>query len=169
MKTLLLMCGAPGSGKTYWAKKVLGLQGGEVPIKYFSRDEVRFEMVPEDEEYFSKEDAVFKEWIRRIQEALDSDEDCYIIADATHVSPKSRAKTLDSLRLGDTSIIAVSCDPGLKVCLEQNAQRTGRARVPDAAIRQMHYNFVPPQEGEKYEYVATLVATYDEEKEGEAV
>ena len=60
MKTLLLMCGAPGSGKTYWAKKAMGLQGGEIPIKYFSRDEVRFEMVPEDEEYFSKEDAVFK-------------------------------------------------------------------------------------------------------------
>ena len=76
------MCGAPGSGKTYWAKKALELKSGEVPIKYFSRDEVRFEMVPEDEEYFSKEDAVFKEWIRRIQEALDSDEDCYVIADA---------------------------------------------------------------------------------------
>ena len=169
MKTLLLMCGAPGSGKTYWAKKAMGLQGNEIPIKYFSRDEVRFEMVPEDEEYFSKEDAVFKEWIRRIQEALDSDEDCYVIADATHVSPKSRAKTLDSLRLGDTSIITVSCNPGLKVCLEQNAQRTGRARVPDVAIRQMHYNFVEPQEGEKYKYAATLVATYDEEEEGKTV
>ena len=62
LKKVWLMCGIPGSGKSTWAKKRLMENGGI----WISRDEVRFSMVKEDEDYFSKECEVFDKFIANI-------------------------------------------------------------------------------------------------------
>ena len=66
LKKVWLMCGIPGSGKSTWIKKRLMENGGI----WISRDEVRFSMVKEDEDYFSKECEVFDKFISNICEAL---------------------------------------------------------------------------------------------------
>ena len=152
-KILLLMCGPSGAGKSYWAKNFINNNSNTV---WVSRDAVRFSMVSEDEEYFSKEDAVFKEWIRQIQEALDSDAEGYVIADATHLTERSRNKTLNALHFSEDKIIPVYAYPGVAKCLEQNEQRTGRARVPRSVIRRMCANFEEPTKEEKYKYYSIL-------------
>ena len=48
--TLVLMCGAPGSGKTTIAKKLMCNND-----LYISRDEIRYSMISDEDEYFSKE------------------------------------------------------------------------------------------------------------------
>ena len=53
MKKLYVMCGGPGSGKSTWIKKNLPTFKGYT--KVVSRDEIRFSLVKEGEEYFSKE------------------------------------------------------------------------------------------------------------------
>lgn len=65
MNKLHIVMGIPGSGKSTWIEN--HLYESSVRI---SRDEVRFSMVSEEEEYFSKEKAVFKEFIYRINECL---------------------------------------------------------------------------------------------------
>ena len=50
-KTLWLMCGAPGSGKSYFAKNILI---NDDHWFYVSRDEIRFRIIKNDEEYFSR-------------------------------------------------------------------------------------------------------------------
>ena len=89
-KRIFILSGPAGVGKTTWIKKQIAEHGGI----HVSRDEVRFSMVSEDEDYFAHEDEVFAEWIRQCQEAIDDDvnEDIYI--DATHLNKKSRDKTL---------------------------------------------------------------------------
>ena len=155
-KCLILMCGPSGAGKSTWAKKIAEEQ--VKPVHYVSRDEVRFSMVSEEEEYFSKENEVFKEWIRRIQSFLDTDEDCYIIADATHLSERSRNKTLDALVLPDNiNIIPVSVYPGVQKCLDRNELRSGRARVPRSVIRRMCMSYEAPTSNEKYPYYSILM------------
>ena len=154
-KCLILMCGPSGAGKSTWAKKI---EEQIKPVHYVSRDEVRFSMVSEEEEYFSKEEEVFKEWIRRIQNFLDTDENCYIIADATHLSERSRNKTLDALNIPDnTNIIPVSVYPGVQKCLDRNEMRSGRARVPRSVIRRMCMSYEAPTSDEKYPYCSILM------------
>ena len=53
MPTLYIYCGIPGSGKSYYAQNI------QKDVPYLSRDAIRFSMVNEDEEYFSKETKVF--------------------------------------------------------------------------------------------------------------
>lgn len=153
-KILLLMCGPSGAGKSHWVKNFIKDRPNAT---WVSRDVVRFSMVSEDEEYFSKEDAVFKEWIRQIQEALDTDEEGWVIADATHLNERSRNKTLNALHFSeDDKIIPVYAYPGVKKCLEQNEQRTGRAYVPRSVIRRMCESFEEPTAEEKYKYYSIL-------------
>lgn len=155
-KCLILMCGPSGAGKSTWAKKMAEKQAK--PVYYVSRDEVRFSMVSEEEEYFSKENEVFKEWIHRIQNFLDIDEDCYVIADATHLSERSRNKTLDALNIpNNTNIIPVSVYPGVQKCLDRNEKRSGRARVPRSVIRRMCMSYEVPTSNEKYHYYSIIV------------
>ena len=75
--TLVLMCGAPGSGKTTIAKKLMGNND-----LYISRDEIRYSMISDEDEYFSKEKEVFNEYIKQIDEALTKNYH-WIFADAT--------------------------------------------------------------------------------------
>lgn len=153
-KTLLLMSGPSGAGKSYWVKNFIKDRPNAI---WVSRDAVRFSMVSENEKYFSKENDVFKEWIRQIQEALDSEGEGWVIADATHLNERSRNKTLDALILDDDiQIIPVFSYPGVQKCLENNEKRYGRAYVPRSVIRRMAMNYEPPVDGEKYKYYSIL-------------
>ena len=152
-KTVYLFCGPPGGGKTTIAKSMmLDIPfGGETA--YISRDEIRFELLKEGEDYFAHEDEVFNTFVDRINHALGSDCCANIFIDATHLSEKSRNKTLDRLHLAeDTILIPVSVRPPLERCLEQNALRSGLARVPETAIRNMYASYKEPTYKEKYNY-----------------
>ena len=135
-KRLFLMAGAPGSGKSTFAKNNM------IPGRtcYISRDEVRFELVSETEPYFSKEKQVFNEFVRRISEGLKLYDD--VIADATHLNEKSRIKILSRLYpyLDNTDIIIIYMQTPLDICLERNETRQGtRAYVPPEELCNMFY------------------------------
>lgn len=148
-KNLLLMSGPSGAGKSHWAKEFAKTH----KCNYISRDEVRFELVKENEDYFSHEDEVFTKWINQIQNCLNhADEETWVIADATHLSERSRNKTLNHLRLDGVKIWVVFFNPGVEVCLKQNENRTGRSKVPRSVIRRLCFQYEPPHEGEKYKY-----------------
>lgn len=139
---LFIMCGAPGSGKSYFVEHNLTLDGIVV-----SRDKVRFSMISDKDEYFSKEKAVFKEFVRQIQEGLDNGKVVY--ADATHLNGVSRLKLLNSLNLKNTDVIPIFFKTSLETCLARNAKREGRARVPEDALRNMYNSMTNPSNDEK--------------------
>jgi predicted kinase len=141
-KKIWLLCGIPASGKSSWVAKQNGY--------CVSRDAVRFSMVNEDEEYFSKEDAVFKEFIRQINKSIITNENTYI--DATHINEYSRNKVLDKLNLKDVEIYAVNFLTPFNICFERNAKRKGREKVPDKIMYKMKQNFCPASKYEKYKY-----------------
>ena len=142
MASLVLMMGVPGSGKTTYAKKFIG----ENDI-YVSRDEIRFSLVVEDEPYFSKEDEVLKTFISKVDEGITKAKR-YVVADATHLNAGSRAKLLRNLHNKPDSVYVIYVAVSLQTALERNAQREGRALVPESSIRNMYKSISLPRKEE---------------------
>ena len=65
-KKVWILSGVPGSGKSTWARKQVAEHGGV----YCSRDEVRFSLLKEDEDYFAHEDEVIRLWTEKIHNAI---------------------------------------------------------------------------------------------------
>ena len=160
-KRVLLLSGVPGSGKSYWAKNSFMPYINHAV--YISRDEVRFSMLTDEDDYFAKEDAVFTEFIRRVNEAIDNPEVTSIIVDATHWTWGSRNKTLRNLHLTNVDVIPVVFNLPLEVCLDRNEKREGRAKVPRGVIRRMFYQRTDPST-DPFEY-ADVVEPYNENVE----
>ena len=143
MSKLYILIGVPGSGKTTYAKIMLKHNAN---LRYVSRDEVRFSLVSEEEEYFSKETEVFNTFISNIKQYIDKKYD--VIADATHISVASRKKLFDALGnkyLNKVSVIAVVFHPSLELNFIYNENRRGtRAYVPKNVIERMYAQFQNP-------------------------
>lgn len=142
--TLYILCGCAGCGKTTWANSFIA--SCEIDIRYVSRDEIRFSILKNGEDYFAHENEVFNKFVGTISATLVDGFD--VIADATHLNQKSRAKlirAIDTRGYTNYNIIFVSFNIPLDVCLEHNAQRTGRALVPEENLKQMYRLYREPR------------------------
>lgn len=150
MKKLYILCGIPGSGKSTWAKQ-------QKNAKVISRDDIRFNLIKNDEEYFAHETEVYVEFVKRIREAIYSRDISYdiVIADATHLNKFSRTKLLrhlfDDMFISETTLINLDLpiyfcyfNLPLETCIERNNKRTGRAKVPEKTIKEMYRALSPP-------------------------
>lgn len=149
-KTLYIISGVPGSGKDYFLNQYFGNSSN---VKIISRDIIRFSLIENDDEYFSKESLVFSKFCKAIREAFN--EYNIVIANATHLNERSRNKLLNSLGkdfLKDKIINCIYMDVPLKVALERNAKREGLSLVPEDAIKRMYESAHRPNYGERYEY-----------------
>lgn len=151
-----------GSGKSTWIKEHLHAFPGYT--KVVSRDDIRFTLVKECEEYFSKEKEVFKQYIEEIKDGLRYCDTT--VADATHLNEASRNKLLRALgsALQDVEVDAVIIKAKLETALNQNENRRGtRSYVPRSQIRRMYSQQTLPsfEEGfdKIYVYQADRVGT----------
>lgn len=143
-KKLYLLIGPAGAGKTTWIRE----HATPGTSAHISRDRIRFSMVGEDQDYFSREKEVYMEFIRQICRALSYEtkwvDEIYI--DATHLTKNSREKLIRELDsfYPRYDLIAVVIRPSLEHCLSQNTQRSGRECVPDTVIRNMYESLEDP-------------------------
>lgn len=143
---LMILTGAPGSGKSTWANQ-------QKNAKVISRDTIRFSLLSEDDEYFSKENEVLRLFYKNIQDALDNKNADYdtVIADASHLTSVRRYETIRELNLDNLEeVINVQFIAPIEVCIARNANRTGRANVPNEVIRRMRKSQVLTQPHETY-------------------
>lgn len=147
---LILMMGIPGSGKSTWLKT----HKSDTDI-IVSRDEIRFELLKDEEEYFSHEDEVWETFIHTIIFHLQHGRTVY--ADATHLNQASRAKVLQEVAMYAEEIQCIWLNTLLETALSRNALREGRALVPTKVIRNMYRNMQDPQLSEGFDKIIIII------------
>ena len=151
-KKVYLLSGPPASGKSTWIRAHL-TPGSE----WISRDNVRFAIVSEDEDYFSHEEEVFDKFIADIQSAINDPLRANIYVDATHLNKTARDRVLQ--RLNTTLVDEINCvffKIDSETCIERNEQRTGLARVPRSVIRRMWHTHTMPEADENFTHIIII-------------
>lgn len=151
-KQVYIMMGVPGSGKSTWVKKQLN----KYTDAYISRDEIRFAMLKDGEDYFAHENNVFATFVEKSVDAILDKTKKRVFIDASHLNAGSRAKILNGIyaemgyreqtELFDVNVVWLKTS--LKTCLERNANREGRANVPAKTIKSMWNSQTLPKDDE---------------------
>lgn len=143
MPTLYILCGISGSGKTTWAQEFISSHAEE-DIRYVSRDEIRFSLLKEDEDYFTHEREVFNKFASTLAQTLIDGFD--VIADATHLNQFSRKKLTNAIdmQFTDYQIKYIVFRVPVSECCARNEQREGKAKVDTGVIKGMRRSFKEP-------------------------
>ncbi len=149
MSKMYVMIGAPGSGKSTYIKN--HIKDNELVI---SRDIIRFAMLNDGDDYFSKEKQVYNEFIKQINAAIANEIDIYV--DQTSLNRGARSKLFSRLERLPAEVIAIYIKKPLNVILKQNAQRTGRALVPKDAVINMYNSIEKPEKYEGFTEIWTI-------------
>ena len=139
MAKLIIMCGIAGSGKSTFVKKHMD---PDLDI-YVSRDEIRFSLLQESDDYFAVEDEVWIQYVAAINAGLRKGRTVW--ADATHLNKKARLKLLHALHPTPAEIEIIYVKVPLETALDQNELREGFAKVPEDAIRRMWKSIEEPE------------------------
>ena len=137
MSKMYLMIGAPGCGKSYYIA-----QHKQPEDLVISRDKIRFRMLKDTDEYFSKEKEVYNEFIKQINAAIADNKDFYV--DQTSLNAAARNKLFSRLTKKPNEIIGIYFTTPLDIILQRNSQRTGRALVPEDAVVNMFNSLTRP-------------------------
>lgn len=141
MATLYILCGPSGCGKSTWAREFMN---SNKDVRYVSRDEIRFSMLKEGDDYFAHEKVVFKKFVDTLAQSLADGFD--VIADATHLNEFSRKKltrALDRIYI-NYEIKYVVFYTSYTECCKRDALREGIAYVGPEVIQGMFRSFSAP-------------------------
>ena len=152
-KKVYMLAGIPGAGKSSWIKSKL-TPGSE----WISRDNVRFAILTDEDDYFAHEDDVFDTFINYINQTLNMDEIHTVFIDATHLNKRSRDKVLRRVQKNNIAELNCVCfDVPLETCYARNNLRVGRSRVPQTAIYNMYQSYRIPDKGvENFDHIFVI-------------
>lgn len=156
MNTLFIMCGPPGCGKSTFIEKFYGYDATYTKHPAIcSRDQIRFNLLKEGEDYFAHEDEVIAKYYATLGSTLEYED---IIADSTNLTPKARRKLINGVKeyCKEFNIVFLFFNKEYckDVCIKFNNNRTGLAHVPEAQIENMIKAYVEPTKEECIKYDA---------------
>lgn len=139
LKIVVILCGAPGSGKSTWGEKFAKEKG----YTYLSSDRNRAR-VGRGEDDIQASARAFTLLKKEMGEALDRGEN--VVIDATFMSKKARRDFVNIGRAHKAHLRAVTFELDRKTILERNAKRaaTGGRNVPRFVIDRMLGNYEKP-------------------------
>ena len=140
MKTLYLLSGIPGSGKTTLAHQLAEQQDAAV----HSYDELPGANTKE-----SMDGSVKRAWLEAIREDLQSGKS--VVCDGLALTEEERKEVLRAAAdIPCRKVLVVKVVP-LEICLQRNARR--EARLPDFVLRQAARRMEPPAKDEGWDEI----------------
>jgi len=147
-----MLCGLPGSGKSFVAKYFKELNND---VMIHSSDQLREELFGDINEC-NKNEELFNELHKRIKQDLINGKD--IIYDATNISYKKRKAFLEQFKKINCEKICYLIATPYKKCLEQNNQRD--KKVPEYIIKKMYMNLYIPQYYEGWDKIEIIYMSF---------
>ena len=142
-----IMCGIPGSGKTYFCKNVLMDHPWRSRV-YISSDDIREEICGDASDQ-SVNGLVFSIFYQRAREAIIDGSD--VILDATHLTKKTRRKCRDQFKDLDCKFIAVQMNTSILDSIYRNKKRD--RVVPEYAMNRMIDAYQPVEDDEGFDCI----------------
>lgn len=136
MRTLLLMRGAPASGKSQWIRDN-NLEAYTLEADHF-RMLLRSPSLGESGWYISQEDngPAWELLLDCLEKRMSNGD--FVVLDATHTTSKAVNAYKELLNKYKYTVYYYEPDTSLEECLARNATRTDYKRVPDQVIHRMH-------------------------------
>lgn len=158
MGKLIIMSGAPGSGKSTYAKKLMQNKPSYIRV---SRDNIRFTLLSPTDSYFSKEKEVLTTYYETISSFLSMGYN--VIADSSNLTWKARKTLITEISKRSTlsKVDVIYMRPSLETCFQRNDTREGRENVPHGAITNMWNSQTDPA-NDPYHY-NNIIYVGDEE------
>ncbi len=154
MPRFIMTIGAPGAGKSTWVKKFE--QENENVVVHSSdsiRDSIKWKSYG-----YQKNDHKDIFLIMQLRAIADLQKGKTVVYDATNIGSRHRKNLLHQLRImvPELSLEAVLFDIPLDTCLERNAQREGKAKVPEDVVFRMHRHLVKPSASEGWDKLTII-------------
>ena len=141
MKQLILLQGAPGSGKSTVAEILRKANSGTNNCEIHSADNYWYRMVGDDPNKYSYDPELSGKnhvWNQRNVMSAMTRGVWVIIVDNTNTLRSEAVPYIAMAEFWGYEIQVVRVDPGVEVCVARNAERTEDRRVPEDVVRAMH-------------------------------
>lgn len=141
MKTLYVLSGIPGSGKTTWSTNFKRKNPNTIVV---SSDEIR-KSIGGYYQYFKEENRVWETYYQKIQESVDVNNDINVIADSTCLTDEYRIFAYNKGKDFDKRVI-VYFDVDPNVSKKRNKERESGRIVLESVLDKMIQVFKEPSE-----------------------
>lgn len=155
MRTLYVLSGLPGSGKTTWAEDFKKTH--KEPTFIIASDDIRVELGGYPQ-YFKEEAKVWELFYSRMNEPLIYN-DVNVVMDSTCLEDRFRKMVLEKAKNFDRKVL-VFFNISPSICKARNENRESDRRVKESAMDMMIENFHYPSEEVISMYDSILVISF---------
>lgn len=155
MKTLILLAGIPGSGKSFWAKEY---QKSHANVFVCDTDETRKKITGSYLKFPEHMEVIFDDLIAQGNAYFAAAPgDCTVIEDAAFLDNYRRTYFMERLKGYDHSILLMIRMHDYSICFQRNKQREKEKWVPDSVIQDMigRYEEASPELAARFDEVKT--------------
>lgn len=158
MRKLIILAGVPGTGKSFFAKRILK----EENMHIISSDEVRFQFTHDYRKLLSDMNIVYNKMIEMVNELFAKNDDITVVLDSTFLTDERRNYFLDRIKNVDSVELILLKVHNEHLIFARNHQRMRAKWVPEEVLVDMMKKYSLPSDENVSRYTSIRVVYTDE-------